>query len=221
MSTIDSVLREVNQFEGDAEDQFQALARSIHAGEKPDTEDVVRVLRLADKTKDQLAGLVRTLQRRDNLRADIEETKNLAERNGELRQLIEEENKTLETAVAAHQAATRPLQYEMQVNQNRQLQLMNAERELFESCKSDPLRARLDSIMWQRKQNDQKQREARNNLHRAEAEVGGHDYVHFPDSKTKIDSWVKRAEQAVADLEKEAAELVRKNDAAVKAMRDW
>jgi|GEM_PF-6069901 hypothetical protein len=220
-AALDEVLESVSEFEGDASEQFEQLARSIHKGEKPTASRVIEVLRASGKTKENLSSLVSLLGRRDKCRAEMEEREQIVARNAELRAQVEAENAKLEAAVQAHQAACHPLQYEIQQNNQRQMQIGQPEAELFKSCECGSLKSQLTSITFQLESNARKRSEASDRLERARANRSGHDYQRFADSRKLIDERITRAQSEVTALAEESCRLVEKRTAIEQAMREW
>ena len=220
-ATLDAVLESVNDLESNSAEQFEALARAIFAGEKPGAARVLDILRAAEKSKDDLSRLVRLLESRAQFRANIDELAKILERDAELRRLVEVENAKLEEHVVAHQAATRPLQTELAQNRDRKPDLSGMEQKLFQTCQDKSLKSRLSLNQHYQQRNLERQSKAADSLHRAESQVGGHDYQHFPAERQRIDAWLVRAKAEHTAALQEAGELQEQGKQIERAMRDW
>jgi len=220
-AVLDEILNDVTTLEGDAASQFEQLARSIHAGEKPTAAHVIDILRRAGKTKEDLSSRVWKFGRRDALMAKIREYDQRAAGIIDLRRLAEVGKEELEAHVAAHQAACRPLQIEISQNTDFLVQNGQLKQELFSDCDDPSLRSQFNAISSAIHECSQRIDKSRDSHDRAKSAVNSHNYAHFPDERTRIDAWVVRAKQELDDATGEQAELFEQRSAVEQAMRDW
>ncbi len=221
MQSLDQILDGVERIEADALTRFNQLARAVDAGEPIETATVVDVLRAAGRTKENLASVVRLLEKRRLLRKRINDIDRFRERSLELRRLVDEANVELEKHVAEHQERCRPLQSELSEIERRRMSWGDPQQELVRSCEDPELRRQMESLLRQRHLASEKLDQTRGNLRRAQAAVGGHDYVRFADERKKIDRWVDRAKKEFAEVESEISQLVQATDAVEASMQSW
>jgi hypothetical protein len=79
----------------------------------------------------------------------------------------------------------------------------------------------MDSLLTARHNASEKLSKARGNLRRAQAAVGNHDYLRFPDERKKIDRWVERAKKELETIDTEVAQLAKATNDLEEEMRNW
>lgn len=218
---LTEILGDVAALESDGLKQYEALARSIQAGEKTSAADVLAILRAAGKTTTDLTTLVDILNHRAKLRAAIAEESQLSERAAELRQQVEAANAELQKHVDAHQAQCFPLQSELGRIRDRRDAIGLPHMELMRTCPSEELKQKQVANRRQLQSAQQAVTAASDNLNRMKAHRHSHNYLHFEDTRPETESAIKRCEERLQAAQLQAAELENEATRINEAMRDW
>jgi len=193
---------------------FEAMARDAAKGEVPDPAELNRVMLSTGKDIAAFRNLVATFTKREQLRQSIITAQEAAERTAELKAEVERHNAELEKHVAAHQAATRPIQSEIQNLQQTIHAATTAPQELFNTCPSAELKAKFRAASKRAESLFQAITNENNELERVQADARNH-------PPGTYDFRLGKIRERIADMQSQLEQAREDSKVLSDAMRDY
>ncbi len=214
---LEKIRRKLKDNAAKAESRFAKLAGQIADGTEPPLATVSETLADSGKTVDDLSQKVSDIRRRRGLQAAMERSKELEQERSQIAAKVAKANQDLEAAERRHNDVTWPLQIRIDELNAAIAEANNARQQLLVSCNDAELLAQLDEVSRESEKCVASQARARGEIERFKEELDGprglRSHLKYErnavteDDVRRVEGFLRDAEQQLATLQSEAAEL--------------